>query len=127
MKLIQDYANGIEDSPVSEDARPPIKGIGNSTTIPFDQSIDDIRMKYEPKSVVRSIFINSGLSPKIYGVNSNFSNHWWRYRRLQDDDVKAIMMLPDNNLEYSKEVRNRTAKHSTRQELKTQQPVIYDL
>lgn len=34
--LVRDYANGIEDSPVSADARPPIKGIGNSTTIPFD-------------------------------------------------------------------------------------------
>lgn len=33
---IRDLANGIENSPVSPDARPPIKGIGNSTTIPFD-------------------------------------------------------------------------------------------
>lgn len=180
-KLIQDYANGIEDSPVSEDARPPIKGIGNSTTIPFDvdsmdearkvllslcemvgmrlrqagfcaklisvylrnsdlhgkshqrkydaatddtyrifnlsaqlmeelwtgeplrgmgvqvsdlvpndilqvsmfdipnekrrrldQSIDDIRMKYGPKSIIRSIFINSGLSPITGGVIEDF-------------------------------------------------------
>ncbi|NLK69539.1 MAG: DNA polymerase IV [Clostridiaceae bacterium] len=180
-KLIQDYANGIEDSPVSENARPPIKGIGNSTTIPFDvdsmdearkvllslcemvgmrlrqagfsaklisvylrnsdlqgkshqrkyeaatddtynifnlsaqlmeelwtgeplrgmgvqvselvpndilqvsmfdipnekrrlldQSIDDIRMKHGPKSVVRSIFINSGLSPITGGVIEDF-------------------------------------------------------
>lgn len=36
---IRDLANGIEDSPVSPDTRPPIKGIGNSTTIPFD--VDD--------------------------------------------------------------------------------------
>lgn len=43
-KLIQDYANGIEDSPVAADARPPIKGIGNSTTIPFDvDNIDEAR------------------------------------------------------------------------------------
>ena len=33
---IRDLANGIEDSPVAPDAMPPIKGIGNSTTIPFD-------------------------------------------------------------------------------------------
>jgi len=37
--FIRDLANGIENSPVSPDARPPIKGIGNSTTIPFD--VDD--------------------------------------------------------------------------------------
>lgn len=36
---IRDLANGIEDSPVSPGTRPPIKGIGNSTTIPFD--VDD--------------------------------------------------------------------------------------
>ncbi|AGC68661.1 DNA polymerase IV [Thermoclostridium stercorarium subsp. stercorarium DSM 8532] len=43
-KLIRDYANGIENSPVSADARPPIKGIGNSTTIPFDvDSADEAR------------------------------------------------------------------------------------
>lgn len=180
-KLIQDYANGMESSPVSEDARPPIKGIGNSTTIPFDvdsmdearkvllslcemvgmrlrqagycaklvsvylrntnlsgrshqrkytvatddtyqifnralqlmeemwagealrgmgvhvselvpnnllqmsmfdvmnerrrrldQSIDEIRMKYGPKSVIRSVFINSGLSPITGGVIEDF-------------------------------------------------------
>lgn len=179
--LIRDYANGIESSPVSEDARPPIKGIGNSTTIPFDvdsmdearkvllslcemvgmrlrqagycaklvsvylrntnltgkshqkkfvaatddtyqifnratqlmeemwagealrgmgvyvsdlvpndllqlsmfdapnerrrrldQSIDEIRMKYGPRSVIRSIFINSGLSPITGGVIEDF-------------------------------------------------------
>lgn len=43
-KLIQDYANGIEDSPVAADARTPIKGIGNSTTIPFDvDTLDEAR------------------------------------------------------------------------------------
>jgi len=36
---IRDLANGIENSPVAPDAGPPIKGIGNSTTIPFD--VDD--------------------------------------------------------------------------------------
>jgi len=40
-KLIQDYANGIEESPVAPEARPPIKGIGNSTTIPFDVDTKD--------------------------------------------------------------------------------------
>ncbi|NLM75149.1 MAG: DNA polymerase IV [Clostridiaceae bacterium] len=34
--LIQKYANGIEDSVVSSDMRPPVKGIGNSCTSPFD-------------------------------------------------------------------------------------------
>lgn len=33
---IRDLANGIENSPVAPNAMPPIKGIGNSTTIPFD-------------------------------------------------------------------------------------------
>jgi DNA polymerase-4 len=40
-KLIQDYANGIEESPVAPEVRPPIKGIGNSTTIPFDVDTKD--------------------------------------------------------------------------------------
>ena len=34
--LVWNYANGIEASPVRESRRPLIKGIGNSTTIPFD-------------------------------------------------------------------------------------------
>ncbi|HEX9059749.1 MAG TPA: DNA polymerase IV, partial [Clostridia bacterium] len=35
-QVIWNYANGIEDSNVSQGGRPPIKGIGNSTTISFD-------------------------------------------------------------------------------------------
>ena len=34
--LVWNYANGIEGSPVRENRRPLIKGIGNSTTIAFD-------------------------------------------------------------------------------------------
>jgi len=34
--LVWNYANGIEASPVRENRRPMIKGIGNSTTIAFD-------------------------------------------------------------------------------------------
>lgn len=34
--LVWNYANGIENSPVRENRRPLIKGIGNSTTIAFD-------------------------------------------------------------------------------------------
>ena len=34
--LVWNYANGIECSPVRENRRPMIKGIGNSTTISFD-------------------------------------------------------------------------------------------
>lgn len=34
--LVWNYANGNEGSPVRENRRPMIKGIGNSTTIPFD-------------------------------------------------------------------------------------------
>ncbi|KUO71442.1 MAG: hypothetical protein APF81_09070 [Desulfosporosinus sp. BRH_c37] len=34
--LVWNYANGIECSPVRENRRPLIKGIGNSTTIAFD-------------------------------------------------------------------------------------------
>ncbi|KGK85913.1 DNA polymerase IV [Desulfosporosinus sp. HMP52] len=34
--LVWNYANGIEGNPVRENRRPLIKGIGNSTTIPFD-------------------------------------------------------------------------------------------
>jgi len=35
-QVIWNYANGIEESNVSNGRRPPIKGIGNSTTISFD-------------------------------------------------------------------------------------------
>ncbi len=35
-QLIHDYANGIENSPVTKGGRSPLKGIGNSTTISFD-------------------------------------------------------------------------------------------
>jgi DNA polymerase IV len=35
-QLIRDYANGIESSVINTDSRPPIKGIGNSTTTSFD-------------------------------------------------------------------------------------------
>lgn len=34
--LLHDYANGIEDSAVTPGGRPPMKGIGNSTTIGHD-------------------------------------------------------------------------------------------
>lgn len=44
-QLIWDYANGIEDSQVTKGSRPPIKGIGNSTTISFD--VDDKRDAYK--------------------------------------------------------------------------------
>lgn len=35
-QLIWDYANGIEQSNVINGSRPPVKGIGNSTTLGFD-------------------------------------------------------------------------------------------
>lgn len=35
-RLIQDYANGIDDSPVRGGGHGIVKGIGNSTTVPFD-------------------------------------------------------------------------------------------
>lgn len=34
--VLKASANGLEDTLVSEDFRPPIKGVGNSSTIPFD-------------------------------------------------------------------------------------------
>ncbi|OPX46436.1 DNA polymerase IV [Ruminiclostridium hungatei] len=35
-KVMREYANGIESSDVASDGRPPMKGIGNSTTIGHD-------------------------------------------------------------------------------------------
>jgi DNA polymerase-4 len=49
-RYIQNLANGIEDSFVDPNVRPPIKGIGNSTTIPFD--VDD---KSEARKVLLSL------------------------------------------------------------------------
>lgn len=49
-RLIQDYAWGIEESPVAPEAVPPIKGIGNSMTIPFDVDTKD-----EARKVVLSL------------------------------------------------------------------------
>lgn len=48
--LIKNYARGIEATEVSKDFRPPVKGIGNSTTVPFD--IDNRR---EAKLVLLSL------------------------------------------------------------------------
>lgn len=43
--LIWNYANGIEDSAVRYDTHIPMKGIGNSTTIPFD--VEDRHTAYK--------------------------------------------------------------------------------
>jgi len=42
--LLWNYANGRDNSPVVENKAIPIKGLGNSTTIPFD--VDDRRTAY---------------------------------------------------------------------------------
>lgn len=39
--LLWNYANGLDSSPVREEGSIPVKGMGNSTTIPFD--VDDSR------------------------------------------------------------------------------------
>ncbi|MDP4183303.1 MAG: DNA polymerase IV [Bacillota bacterium] len=49
-QLIWDYANGIEESNGVKDSRPPIKGIGNSTTINFD--VDN---KYDAYKILLSL------------------------------------------------------------------------
>ena len=48
--FIQNYANGIEDSAVDSSMRPPVKGIGNSCTSPFD-----IYSKEEASKVLLSL------------------------------------------------------------------------
>jgi len=44
-KVMQEYANGIENSDVASGGQPPMKGIGNSTTISHD--VDDKRDAYK--------------------------------------------------------------------------------
>ena len=49
-KMIKSFAWGQEGTEVSENFRPPMKGIGNSTTVPFD--VDNIR---EARLVILSL------------------------------------------------------------------------
>ncbi len=93
-KLIQDYANGIEDSIVAPDARPPIKGIGNSMTIPFD--IDD---KDEAQKVLLSLcemvgmrlrqagFCAKLVSVYLRGADLNGQGHQRKYGAATDNTM----------------------------------------
>ncbi|NLO41017.1 MAG: DNA polymerase IV, partial [Ruminiclostridium sp.] len=38
----------------------------------LDQSMDQIRLRFGPKAVVRSVFLNSGLAPVTGGVIEDF-------------------------------------------------------
>ena len=49
-KMIKSFAWGLEGTDVSENFRPPMKGIGNSTTVPFD--VDNVR---EARLVILSL------------------------------------------------------------------------
>lgn len=96
-KLIQDYANGIEDSPVTADARPPIKGIGNSTTIPFD--VDTLA---EARKVLLSLcemvcmrLRQAGFCAKLVSVSLrntelNGRSHQHKYSVATDDTYKIF-------------------------------------
>ncbi len=97
-KLIQDYANGIENSPVAQDARPPIKGIGNSSTIPFD--VDTL---VEARKVLLSLcemvcmrLRQAGFCAKLVSVylrNSelNGKSHQRKYCVATDDTYKIFL------------------------------------
>lgn len=97
-KLIRDYANGIEDSPVSADARPPIKGIGNSMTIPFD-----VDTTGEAKKVLLSLsemvcmrlrqagFCAKLVSVYLRGADLNGRSHQRKYGTATDDTYKVYL------------------------------------
>jgi DNA polymerase-4 len=96
-KLIYDYANGIEDSPVIADARPPIKGIGNSTTIPFDvDTIDEARkVLLSLCEMVCMRLRQAGFCAKLISVylrNSslNSKSHQRKYSMATDDTYKVF-------------------------------------
>lgn len=97
-KLIQDYANGIENSPVAEDVRPPIKGISNSTTIPFD--VDTLA---EARKVLLSLcemvcmrLRQAGFCAKLVSVylrntDLNGKSHQRKYNIATDDTYKIFL------------------------------------
>lgn len=96
-KLIQNYANGIEDSPVATDAHPPIKGIGNSTTIPFDVDTMD-----EAKKVLLSLcemvcmrlrqagFCAKLVSMYLRGSDLNGQSHQKKFSAATDDTYQIF-------------------------------------
>jgi len=95
--LIRDYANGIESSPVSEDARPPIKGIGNSTTIPFDvDSMDEARkVLLSLCEMVGMRIRQAGYCAKLVSVylrntNLNGRSHQRKFAAATDDTYQIL-------------------------------------
>ncbi|HHY82368.1 MAG TPA: DNA polymerase IV [Clostridiales bacterium] len=62
-ELIWNYANGIEDSPVSLSSREVIKGMGNSTTIHFD--VEDKETAYQ---VLLSLVETVGMRLRFEGL-----------------------------------------------------------
>lgn len=69
--LVWNYANGIECSPVRENRRPMIKGIGNSTTIAFD--VEDKRTAHlvllSLTETVATRLRQSGYSARLVSVS----------------------------------------------------------
>lgn len=96
-KLIQDYANGIEESPVAPDAVPPIKGIGNSMTIPFD--VED---KGEARKVLLSLcemvcmrlrqagFCARLVSVYLRGTDLNGQSHQRKFSGATDNTMRIF-------------------------------------
>ena len=96
-KLIQDYANGIEDSVVAPYAHPPIKGIGNSMTIPFDiESKDDARkVLLSLCEMVGMRLRQAGLCGKLVSVylrgsDLNGKGHQRKYTAATDNTMRIF-------------------------------------
>ena len=74
--LIKNYANGIDDSIVKKSNQPIVKGMGNSTTIPFDVESKDIAYKVI-LSLVENISMrlrNSSLNTNLVGITIGYNN-----------------------------------------------------
>lgn len=70
-QLIWNYANGIEDSTVSHGGRPPIKGIGNSTTISYDvvDKSDAYKILLSLTEMVAMRMRQAGFCARLVGIS----------------------------------------------------------
>lgn len=96
--LIQNYANGIEDSPVASGARPPIKGIGNSCTIPFD-----VHTKEEALKVLLSLCEMVGMRLRQAGFCARLVSVRLRKSDLTSNShQRKFLMATDNTMKIYK-------------------------
>jgi len=96
--LIQNYANGIENSLVASGVRPPIKGIGNSCTIPFD-----VHTREEALKVLLSLCEMVGMRLRQAGFCARLVSVWLRKTDLTGNGhQRKFLVATDNTMKIYK-------------------------